>query len=102
MKRFYLYSILIHVLFLLWLYSTDFFGLVKPEPSEQNNIEVTEKMKQEEENNFKELIKKQIEVKEERIKQVKELIEKHKPELTEKQIENFSDVLTSSSRQNRL
>jgi len=96
MKRFYLYSILIHVLFLLWLYSTDFFGLVKPEPSEQNNIEVTEKMKQEEENNFKELIKKQIEVKEERIKQVKELIEKHKPELTEKQIENFSDVLTSS------
>jgi hypothetical protein len=95
MKRFYLYSVIIHVLLFLWLYSTDFFGLAMPEP-EQNNIEITEKLKQEGENKFKELIRKQIEVKEERIKQVKELIEKHKPELTEKQIKNFSDVLTSS------
>ena len=58
--------------------------------------EITEGIKKEEETKFKELIKKQIEEKENRKKQVKELIEKHKPELTEKQIDNFSDVITSS------
>ncbi|MFC2119589.1 sugar-binding protein [Bacteroidota bacterium] len=96
MKRFYLYSIIIHMLLFLWLYSTDFFGLAKPEPPEQQEKEITKEMKKEEENKFKELIKKQIEEKKQRIKQVKELIEKYKPELTEKQIENFSDVITSS------
>jgi hypothetical protein len=96
MKRYYFYSTIIHLLLFLWFYSTDFFGLAKPEPPEQVQKEITEEKKKEEETKFKELIKKQIEVKEERLKQVKELIEKYKPELTEKQIENFSDVITSS------
>ena len=96
MKRFYFFSTIIHLLLFLWLYSTDFFGLAKPEPPEQNQKEITEEEKKEEETKFKELIKKQIEEKELRKEQVKELIEKHKPELTEKQIENFSDVVTSS------
>jgi hypothetical protein len=96
MKRFYLISTIIHLLFFLWLYSIDFFGLVKPDPPEQVKKEITEEQKKEDETKFKELIKKQIEEKEKRIKQVKELIEKHKPDLTEKQVENFSDVVTSS------
>ena len=96
MKRFYLISTVIHLLLFWWLYSTDFFGLANPESPEQTQKEITEEIKKEEETKFKELIKKQIELKEERIKQVKELIKKHKPELTEKQIENFSDVVTSS------
>ncbi|MDH3267481.1 MAG: hypothetical protein OEM46_01380 [Ignavibacteria bacterium] len=96
MKRFYLFSTIIHLLLFLWLYSTDFFGLAKPEPPEQVQKEITEEKKKEEETKFKDLIKKQIEEKELRKKQVKELIEKHKPELTEKQVDNFSDVVTSS------
>ena len=80
----------------MWLYSTDFFGLAKPEPPEQVQKEITKEKKKEEETKFKELIKKQIEEKKLRKEQVKELIEKHKPELTEKQVENFSDVVTSS------
>jgi hypothetical protein len=97
MKRFYFYSTIIHLLLFLWLYSTDFFGLAKPEPPEQVEKEKIEVLKKEEKTKFKELIKKQIEEKADRIKQVKELIEKYKPELTEKQIENFSDVITSSN-----
>jgi hypothetical protein len=96
MKRFYLFSTIIHLLLFLWLYSTDFFGLAKPESPEQDDKEITEEKKKEEETKFKKLIKKQIEEKEERKKQVKELIEKYKPELTEKQVDNFSDVVTSS------
>jgi hypothetical protein len=80
----------------LWLYSIDFFGVASPEPPEQAERKIIEELKKEEENKFKELIKKQIDEKKERIKQVKELIKKYKPELTEKQIENFSDVVTSS------
>ena len=96
MKRFYFYSTIIHLLLFWWLYSTDFFGLAESGPNEQTQKVITEEKKKEEETKFKELIKKLIEEKEERIKQVKELIEKHKPDLTEKQIENFSDVVTSS------
>jgi hypothetical protein len=96
MKRFYLYSTIIHLLLFLWLYSIDFFGVASPEPPEQAERKIIEELKKEEENKFKELIKKQIDEKKERIKQVKELIKKYKPELTEKQIENFSDVVTSS------
>ena len=96
MKRFYLISTIIHLLLFWWFYSTDFFGLAKPELPEQTQKEISEEEKKEEETKFKELIKKQIEEKEERKKQVKELIEKHKPELTEKQVDNFSDVITSS------
>ena len=96
MKRFYFISTIIHLLLFLWLYSTDFFGLASKDKPPQYEKEMTEKLKNEEESNFEELIKKQIEEKEERIKQVKELIEKHKPDLTKKQIENFSDVVTSS------
>ena len=96
MKRFYFISTVIHLLLFLWLYSTDFFGLASKDEPAQNEKEITEKLKNEEESNFEELIKNQIEEKEERIKQVKELIEKHKPDLTEKQIENFSDVVASS------
>jgi hypothetical protein len=96
MKRFYLISTVIHLFVFLWLYSTDFFGLAKPEPPESINKQITEEQKQEEETKFKELIKKQIKEKELRKEQVKELIEKHKPELTEKQVDNFSDVVTSS------
>jgi len=96
MKRFYFFSTIIHLLLFLWLYSTDFFGLAKSEPPEQVQKEIAEEKKKEEETKFKELIKKQIEEKELRKEQVKELIEKYKPELTEKQVDNFSDVVTSS------
>lgn len=96
MKRFYLISTIVHLLLFWWLYSTDFFGLAKPEPAEQVQNEITEEEKKDEETKFKEIIKKQIDEKEERKKQVKELVQKHKPELTEKQVENFSDVVTSS------
>ena len=96
MKRFYLFSMIIHLFVFLWLYSTDFLGLAKPESPESINKQITEEQKQEEETKFKELIKKQIEEKELRKKQVKELIGKHKPELTKKQVDNFSDVVTSS------
>jgi len=96
MKRFYLISTIIHLLLFWWLYSTDFFGLAKNETPEQTQTEITQEEKKEEESKFRELIKKQIEEKEERKKQVKELVEKHKPELTEKQVDNFSDVVTSS------
>ena len=96
MKRFYFISTIIHLIFFLWLYSTDFFGLTSKQEPVQKEYEISENIKEENEKEFEELIKKQIEVKAERIKQVKELIEKHKPDLTEKQIENFSDVVTSS------
>ena len=96
MNRFYFISAIIHLLLFLWLYSIDFFGIASKEESIQNEYEISEKIKKENEKEFEELIKKQIEIKAERIKQVKELIEKHKPDLTEKQIENFSDVVTSS------
>ena len=96
MKRFYFISTVIHLLLFLWLYSIDFFGLTSREEPVQNEYEISEKIKVEKEAEFEELINKQIEVKKERIKQVKELLEKHKPELTEKQKENFSDVVTSS------
>jgi hypothetical protein len=96
MKRFYFISTVIHLLLFLWLYSIDFFGLTSGEEPVQNEYEISEKIKVEKEAEFEELINKQIEVKKERIKQVKELLEKHKPELTEKQKENFSDVVTSS------
>ena len=96
MKRFYFISTVIHIFVFLWLYSTDYFGLAKPESPESVNKQITEEQKREEETKFKELIKKQIKEKELRKKQVKELIKKHKPELTEKQVDNFSDVVTSS------
>lgn len=96
MKRFYFISTVIHLIVFLWLYSTDFFGLSKPETPNQIQKEITEGKKKEEESKFKELIKKQIKERDLRKEQVKELIEKHKPELTEKQIDNFSDVVTSS------
>jgi hypothetical protein len=84
----------------LWLYSIDFFGLTSKAEPVQKEYEISEKIKEEKENEFEELIKKQIEEKKERIKDVKKLIEKHKPELTEKQKENFSDVVTSSELDN--
>jgi hypothetical protein len=96
MKRFYFISTAIHLILFLWLHYTDYFGLASKDEPAQDEKEITEELKKEEESNFEELIKKQIEEKEKKLKQVKELIEKHKPDLTEKQIENFSDVVTSS------
>ena len=96
MKRFYFYSTIVHLIIFLWLYSTGFFGLRASEFLTQSKKDIHEESQKEEENNFKKLIERQIEEKAQRKKQVKELIEKHKPELTEKQIDNFSDVVTSS------
>ena len=67
MKRFYLISTIIHLLLFWSLYSTDFFGLAKPELPEQTQKEISEEEKKEEETKFKELIKKQIEEKEDQI-----------------------------------
>ena len=61
MKRFYLFSTIIHLLLFLWLYSTEYFGLASKDESAQDQKEITEKLKIEEESNFEELIKKQIE-----------------------------------------
>ncbi len=97
MKRFYFISTVIHLTLFLWLYSTDFFGLATKDDTAQNQNKITEELKKEDESNFEQLIKNQIKEKEEKIKQVKKLIEKHKPDLTEKQIKNFSDVVTSSN-----
>ena len=96
MKRFYFYSTIIHLLIFWWLYSTDFFGLRSSEHPNQQKGEITEERKRQEENHFNELIKKQIEEKEKRKEEVKKLIQKHKPNLNKKQVDNFSDVVTSS------
>lgn len=96
MKRFYFYSIIIHLVVFLLLYSTDFFGLTSTRSAAQNEKNISEDSKQEEENLLQELIKKQIREKENRKKQVRRLIEKYKPGLKDKQAENFSDVITSS------
>jgi hypothetical protein len=97
MKQFYFYSIVVHLILFIWLYSTDFFGLTAPEPTKLvTKEELIEKLKADQEDQIKELVEKQIEEKERRKKEVKELIEKHKPELTEKQVDNFSDLVNSS------
>ncbi len=96
MKRFYFYSTIVHLLIFWWLYSIDFFGLRSPETSDKKIDEITGEIKKQEENNFNELIKKQIEEKEKRKEEVKRLIQERKPDLNEKQVDNFSDVVTSS------
>jgi len=97
MKQFYFYSVVIHLILFIWLYTTDFFGLTSPElPEPEMKEDLTELLKEEKEDQVKKLIEKQIEEKQRREKDVKELIEKHKPDLTEKQVDNFSDVVTSS------
>jgi hypothetical protein len=79
------------------LYTTDFFGLTTHETIELvKDEELIEELKKEQEEQVKELVEKQIEEKEKRKKEVKELIEKHKQDLTEKQLDNFSDVISSS------
>ena len=96
MKRFYFFSVIIHLVVFMWLYSTDFLGSTSPKQPEEGKKSETEESKIEEENKLQELIKNQIREKENRKKQVRKMIEKHRSGLTEKQAENFSDVVTSS------
>ena len=66
MKRFYFYSVIIHLMVFFWLYSTDFFGLTSTQPVIQNKKDISEDSKKEEENLLHELVKKQIREKENR------------------------------------
>ena len=50
MKRFYFYSVIIHLVVFIWLYSTDFFGLTSTRPDAQNKKNISEDSQKEEEN----------------------------------------------------
>lgn len=96
MKRFYFISTIIHLILFAWLYSIDFFGLKEPEEIVKNELNDLTEQKDEDKNQLRELIENQIKEKEKRIEEVTELIKKYKPDLSKKQVDNFSDVITSS------
>ncbi len=96
MKRYYLYSIVIHTIVLFYLFATNAFDTSESYSIDYREIDLTENDSNDVNGLLEELIKEQIKEKESRLKEVEEIINEQNLDLTKKQVETFSDLITSS------